>query len=352
MDEEVTSATVFCKAMYNERKREKTHSMSNSIDPQVIGQEQIRVSVIIVNWNTCDLLHNCVRSVKAQTSAVHEIIVIDNASSDGSAEMVRREFPDVILIANTGNRGFAAANNQGLEIARGESVLLLNPDTVVLDHAIDTMLDWLEIHRDVGCVGCQVLEGPDVVQKTCFADPSPLNLAIIELGLLRLARYARVLGRPWYMDWDRESTRDVDVVSGMFMLVPRMVLQEVGPLDEGFFVYAEEADWCRRIRKVGWRCVFATEAQIIHLDGGSKSTAQIRSRMYVQLQKSHLYYVRKHYGRLGFAAVKTLFVGSALARGVLFGIRSVFRRDADTRARVRLSAAALRYHLFGREAES
>lgn len=307
------------------------------------------VSVIIVNWNTRDLLRDCLASIGRETRAAHEIIVIDNASRDGSAEMVRREFPGVVLIANADNRGFAGANNQGLAVARGRHVLLLNPDTLVLDGAIDTMLAWLARHPDVGCVGCQVLEGPGVIQQTSFADPGPLNLAIVELGLHKLARWIPRFGQPWYRDWDRRTEREVDVVSGMFMLVPRAVLEKVGPLDPAFFVYAEEADWCRRIRKAGWRCVFAPVAQIIHLDGGSKSTAQIRSKMHVQMQKSHLIYVRKHDGWLGYWAVKALFVFSALARRVAFGLLSLIRKDETTLARVRLSSAALGYHLAGRE---
>ena len=312
--------------------------------------DQPDVSIVIVNWNTKDLLRDCLRSVRDQTKAKHEIIVIDNASTDGSAAMVHAEFSDVILIANDDNRGFAGANNQGLAIATGAHVLLLNPDTIVLDGAIDTMLNWLARHPDVGCVGCQVLEGPGVIQRTCFADPSPLNQMIVELGLMRLAGRIPFFGRPWYCSWDRKSQRDVDVVSGMFMLVPRAVLERVGPLDAAFFIYAEEADWCRRIRTAGYRCVFTPEAQIIHLDGGSKSTAQIRSKMYIQMQKSHLIYARKHHGALGYAMSKGLFVLSALLRGAVFGVLGLVRPSENTRARVRLSRAALAYHLAGQEA--
>lgn len=310
------------------------------------------VSVIIVNWNTRDLLRNSVLSVRAQTRTRHEIIVIDNASSDGSAAMIAAEFPDVVLIANPGNRGFAGANNQGLRVARGQHVLLLNPDTVVLDHAIDKMLDWLAAHPGVGCVGCQVLEGPGVVQRTCFADPGPLNLTIVEAGLMRLAPWLPVFGRPWYRDWDRRSEREVDVVSGMFMLVPRAVLGKVGLLDEAFFVYGEEADWCRRIRKAGWSCVFAPVAQIVHLDGGSKSTEQIKSRMYVQMQKSHLIYARKHHGLAGFLALKAVLTGSAALRVLVFAGLGLVTPDETTRARVRLSRASLAFLLAGREALS
>ena len=307
------------------------------------------VSVIIVNWNTQALLRNCLASVTEQTKSAHEIIVIDNASRDGSAEMVAREFPAVRLIANQNNRGFAGGNNQGLRIARGANLLLLNPDTIVLDGAIDKMLAWLARNPDVGGVGCQVLERPDKIQKTCFADPNPVNVAIIELGLMRLSPWLPRLGRPWYVGWDRQSQRDVDVVSGMFLLVPRAVMDKVGLLDEAFFIYAEEADWCRRIRRAGWRCVFAPVAQIIHLDGGSKSTDQIRSKMFIQLQKSHLIYARKHHGALGHAATKSLYVGSALLRGALFAPLAWLRRDATSRARLRLAGAALRYHLAGQD---
>jgi GT2 family glycosyltransferase len=307
------------------------------------------VSVIIVNWNTRDLLCGCLASLLAETSAAHEIIVIDNASTDGSSAMVADEFPSVSLIANTNNRGFAAANNQGLAVACGKHVLLLNPDTIVLDSAIDTMLAWLAEHPDVGCVGCQVLEGPDVIQETSFADPGPLNLTIIELGLHRLWRWLPFFGRPWYRGWDRTTERDVDVVSGMFMLVPRKVLEIVGPLDEAFFIYSEEADWCRRIRKAGWRCVFAPVAQIIHLDGGGKSTVQIKSKMHVQMQKSHLIYVRKHVGVLAYGMIRVLFATSALLRVLLFGGLAKLRYDPVNRARARLAMASLQFHVLGRE---
>ena len=310
------------------------------------------VSIVIVNWNTRGLLRDCLRSITAQTRASHEVIVVDNASRDGSAAMVTAEFPDVVLIDNADNRGFAGANNQGLRIARGENLLLLNPDTIVLNGAIDRMLGWLAAHPDVGCVGCQVLEGPCVIQRTCFADPGAVNLIIVELGLLRLGRWIGFLGRPWYADWNRRSQRDVDVVSGMFMLVPRRVLEEVGVLDDAFFIYAEEADWCRRIRLAGWRCVFAPEAQIIHLDGGSKSTTQVRSKMHIQMQKSHLIYVRKHEGSLAHATVKAMLVISALLRGLIFAAVHLVRRDPVSAARVRLAKATLAFHLFGLEPTS
>jgi hypothetical protein len=323
---------------------------SSSLPPTIAGTPA--VSIVIVNWNTRDLLRDCLLSIRNETTVPFEIIVVDNASTDGSDAMVRAEFGDVVLIANTVNRGFAGANNQGLAVARGAYLLLLNPDTLVLDGAIDRMLHWMAEHPDVGCAGCQVLEGPDAIQRTCFADPTPANQMIVEFGLMRLARLVPRFGRPWYVDWDRKSAREVDVVSGMFMLLPRGVVDQAGLLDDAFFVYAEEADWCRRIRKAGWRCTFTPVAQIVHLDGGSKSTAQIRSRMYVQMQKSHLIYARKHHGLVGYAVVKAMLVASGLMRLGLFAAVGLIRRDANTKARVRLSGAALRFHVLGQDPAS
>lgn len=307
------------------------------------------VSIVIVNWNTRDILNECLTSISDQTTLSHEVIVVDNASTDGSADMVRNEHPDVHLIANEANNGFAAANNQGLAVATGQKLLLLNPDTIVMDHAIDVMSIWLDQHPDVGCVGCQVYQDEQTIQRTGFAEPSPLNLAIVEFGLQRLAKVSKRFATPEYSGWDRKTQRDVDVVSGMFMLVPRHVFDKVGPLDDAFFVYSEEADWCKRIRNAGWRCVFAPEARILHLDGGSKSTSQIKSRMFVQMQKSKMIYVRKHHGKGGAFVTRLVFLTSAALRGAIFGVLGLVRNNKEHKARTRLAKASIRYHLTGAE---
>jgi hypothetical protein len=305
------------------------------------------VSIIIVNWNARDILRDCLSSIAAETPLAHEVIVVDNASSDGSAAMVRSQFPGVRLIANSENRGFAAANNQGIEIAGGRYILLLNPDTMILDHAIDTMVAWCDGHPDVGCAGCQVLESETTVQSTCFSDPGPVNLLLIETGLCRLFPNSRFFGRPYYGWWDRSSERDVDVVSGMFMLMPRPVLETVGPLDEAFFIYSEEADWCRRIRNAGYRCVFTPVARILHLEGGGKSAMQVQSRMYVQLQKSKLHYVRKHDGLFGYAFTRFAFSVLMAARWVVFSALGLISRNQTHRKRSDLARAGLAFHCAG-----
>lgn len=305
------------------------------------------VSVIIVNWNTRDLLRGCLSSIFAGTTQIGvEVIVVDNASSDDSPRMVAAEFPGVRLIANAENRGFAAANNQGMRVARGKYVLLLNPDTVVLDRAIERVFAFADENPGIGCIGCQVLEAPNRIQQTCFRFPSPLNLLLSLSGLERAFPRSRFFGRYWMGDWDRRSQRDVDVVSGMFMFVRREVIEQVGLMDEDYFVYAEEADWCFRMRRAGWRCVFAPVGQILHLEGGGKSSRQASVRMFVQMQKSLLLFHRKNRGWLAWQGARLIFIAAMAQRYCIWRLGALLGRDAAA-PRARCALGALRFHLTG-----
>jgi GT2 family glycosyltransferase len=308
-----------------------------------------KVSVIIVNWNVRDMVLDCIRTVIEQTRLDFEIIVVDNNSSDGSVEAIENEFDTVQIIVNDSNKGFAAANNQGLRASRGNYILLLNPDTLVEDNAIDKMLTWMQEDLSIGCGGCQVYKSKDSIQKTCFSDPTLWNTILVQTGLHRISKTSHFWGKPEYFWWDRCSEMEVDVVSGMFMLIPRKVLEEVGEMDDAFFVYAEEADWCRRIRAHGYKCVFTPLTHIIHRDGGSKSTYQIRPQMYVQLQKSQMIYARKHYGVSGYIQFKMLYLISMFSRSVLFSVLSLITRRERFKGNAYLAIQGLKFHLLGRE---
>ncbi len=303
------------------------------------------VSVVIVNWNARDLLRGCLASIAKETRASHEVFVIDNASKDGSCDMVRAEFPWVKLMENETNRGFAAANNQGLREARGRYLLLLNPDTVILEGAIDKAIADADARVDAGVVGCQVWESPERIQRTCFSFPTPLNLFFSQTGLQKRFPRSRLLGRPELMWWDRMSERDVDVVSGMFMLVRREAMDQVGLMDEDYFVYGEEADWCCRFWRAGWRCVFVPTGRILHLEGGGKSTSQVRVPMYVQLLKSLLLFNRKNFGVLAWACAKGVFV---LAMALKWAT-GVWTGGEEGHARRRLARASLAWLLTGKK---
>lgn len=306
------------------------------------------VSVVIVNWNTRDVLHGCLKSIFEQTRDIgFEVFVIDNDSSDGSADMVRGEFPSVILIENAENRGFAAANNQGLERMRGRYALLLNPDTIILDGAIQKCVKLADGERDIGVLGCQVLEDDRRIQMTGFSFPSVWTLFLLNTRLMKLMPRSRLLGKPELGWWDRNSDEDLDIISGMFMLVRREAIEQVGLMDDAYFVYGEEADWCYRFAKAGWRRHYTTSARIIHLDGGSKSTSQVSAKMYVQLQKSMLIYSRKHLGPLSTLAVKAIYIATNGLRYVAWLAKSAIKRDPVSRSKSAAALAALRFHVFG-----
>jgi len=313
---------------------------------------EIDVSVVVVSWNTRDILRGCLRSIFEQTREISfEVFVVDNNSHDGSAEMVRAEFPAVKLIANAQNRGFAAGCNQGMRDASARYTLLLNPDTIVLDDAISRCVRYADVHADVGVVGCQVLIDETRIQQTGFSFPSPLNTFLAHSGLSRAFPRSRLFGRPRLGWWGRDSEQDVDVVSGIFMLVRREAIAQVGLMDESYFIYAEEADWCYRFAQAGWRRVFTPCARIIHLDGGDRSTSQISVKMFVQLQKSLMIYHRKNQGLAAWSLVKAIYVLSNSVRMAAWFVLSVTNHDLRTRRKSAAAKAALVYHFSGVEPE-
>ena len=231
--------------------------------------ERPDLSIVIVNWNTRELLDDCLRSIYHETRELDlEVFVIDNASQDGSADMVQRDYPSVELIRNSENRGFGAATNQGLRACLGRYALLLNSDTVILGDVVKESVAYMDAHPEVGVLGCRVLNEDRTVQRTCSQFPTILNLFLLVSGLPKVPG-ANFFDRFELGDWQRDDVRDVDVVSGCSMCVRREAMEEVGLLDEQFFFYGEETDWCKRLKLAGWPCRFAPVGEIIHFGGAS-----------------------------------------------------------------------------------
>lgn len=292
------------------------------------------VSVIIVSWNTRDILRDCLDSVYAQTKAVSfEVIVIDNASADGSAELVKRDFAAVRLLENADNRGFAAANNQGMRLAAGRYVLLLNSDTVVLDGAIDKTVAFADRNPEAAVIGCRVLNRDRTLQPTCFMYPSVLNMFLFATGLNKLFPSSRFFGREQMTWWKRDGVRDVEVVTGCFMLARRAAIDQVGLMDESFFMYGEETDWCFRFARAGWRVLFAPHGEIIHLGGASSS--QAANEMTLQLKAGVLQFLHKHRSRPAYLVGCGLMATFLLLRIPFWLLRMVWppsgRRHAWSR---------------------
>ncbi|MEM7742794.1 MAG: glycosyltransferase family 2 protein [Pseudomonadota bacterium] len=289
------------------------------------------LSIVIVNWNTREMLRDCLDSVfKNLGNLEAEVFVVDNGSEDGSPQMVSRDFSQVHLIRNVANCGFAAANNQALVLARGEHVLLLNSDTLVRSDVLERSQEYMAANPQVGVMGCRVLNTDGSLQITGSRWPSLLNLALLTSGLCKVSGLA-FFDRYQMTRWDRTDARPVDVVSGCYMLVRRTAMAEVGLLDETFFFFGEETDWCRRFADAGWALHFAPVGEITHHGGGS--VRRLNHRRDVMLTEATVRLHRKHGGRIAAALCWTLLAGFNLSRAVYWTAAAVRSDSARDRAR-------------------
>ena len=253
------------------------------------------LSIIIVSWNVRDLLRACLYSIDAGRGQLDlEVIVVDGASADGSPEMVRTEFPWVTLIACAENVGFPRGNNIGLAAANGRYLLLLNPDTEILADALPLMVNYLEQRPDVGGLGAQQLNPDGSVLSSRRRFPT-LATALFESTWLESVAPKRILRHYYALDLPDDETADVDWVNGACLMTRKEVVQQVGGLDEAYFMYSEEMDWCRRIKQAGWRIVYLPSAQIVHYVG--QSSEQAVTARHINFQRAKLRYFRKYHGR-------------------------------------------------------
>lgn len=267
----------------------------------------IELSIVIVSWNTKQITEDCLRSVYEQTRGVEfETIVVDNASDDFSADMVEEKFPQVKLIRSDKNVGFAAGNNLGFKKAVGKFVLLLNSDTLVLDNALEKTIAYARKRPKHGVISCKVLNEDHSLQANCSMLPSNLNFALQVFGLYKVFPRHPFFGRADMTWWDYSDERDVEVLKGCFMLVRKDALEQIGDMDEEFFMYCEEVDWCKRFAHSGWRLGFYPEAQIIHL--GGSSAAKLGSDRARIKDTSTIYYMRKHWSSFAQFTGKFLMI--------------------------------------------
>ncbi len=255
----------------------------------------IDLSVVILNWNVRDLLDRCLASIRSSRYAI-ETIVVDNASSDDSVAMVRSKYPQVMLIANETNRGFTGGNNQGIAAAQGRYVLVLNPDTEIVDESLDRLLDYAEANSDVGAVGPMLLNPDRSIQPSRRRFPA-VGVAFFESTWLQGFAPRKMLRRFYIEDVPADVIQDVDWLTGACTLFRREVFDRVGVYDEAnFFMYSEELDLCKRIKLAGWRIVYIPIAQVIHYEG--KSSEQAVAARHIRFNTSKVRYFRKWHGRV------------------------------------------------------
>lgn len=256
-----------------------------------------------------------------------EIIVVDNGSQDDSVAMLQSQFPQACVIEAGRNLGFSGANNLGIQASRGQYVLLLNSDTLVHPGALQAMIRYLDTHSDTGAAGCR-LEYPDgSLQRNCYKFPSPIR-AIAE-NLLLTAAFPNnpILGD--YRAWPHDKVRDVDFIIGAALMVRRTAINQVGLMDEGFFLYSEETDWCKRMHQAGWRVTFVPDGTVVHL--GGHSSRDFKERQFCESNRSAMRYIRKHHGPAGAFIYRLAMLVGAVLRVSVWGIAALLlprRRDA------------------------
>ncbi|HXC44792.1 MAG TPA: glycosyltransferase family 2 protein [Candidatus Dormibacteraeota bacterium] len=296
------------------------------------------VSVVIVNYRTRELLRDCLRSVQQDDTLGQTVIVVDNDSRDGSAEMVRKEFPAVRLIRNSTNVGFAAANNQAIDRGTGEYVLLLNSDTVVFPGAIKAMVGFLEAHPDAGGAGCRLLFPDGTIQASVGRDGRPglirLFLRLTGASHLLSDKVRRFLRRirsviavnalsscldSYVQDL---SPLEVKTVSATCLLLRRKAVAEVGRLDERFFMYLEDLDYCVRLRRAGWKLYYLPAVEIIHL--AEKSSGGRMRRYSVQAYDSLFYFYGKHYRTPALWIARLMVFSASVVRWMWNGVLALF----------------------------
>jgi GT2 family glycosyltransferase len=238
-------------------------------------KDMVHLSIIVVSYNTRDTTIECLRSVLAQTGNIsYEIVVVDNASHDGSADAIERDFPKIKVLKLNTNIGFARANNLAVTHALGSRILLLNPDTVILDHAIDSLVAFADRTPSYGIWGGRTIFVDGTINRTsCWRRTTLWNLSCFALGITYLVPDSAIFNSAHYGGWNVDTTRHVDVVCGCFFLIERSLWNKLGGFDETFFMFGEDDDLCFRAYKAGARPAITPEATIIHHGGASHASS-------------------------------------------------------------------------------
>jgi|SRR5579859_186152 len=304
------------------------------------------LSVIIVTWNGKKYALECIDSLHQNETAVPaEIIVVDNGSSDGTPAAIRDRFPSVKVIETHSNLGFAKANNIGMAMSRGQYVCLVNSDVVIPAGCFEKMIEFMKANPEVGLLGPKMLSPDGGIGASVMRLPTIWNTLCSALALHRIAPHSPVLGGFEMAGYPYNEIDDVEVLTGWFWMVPRAALQQVGGLDERFFMYGEDIDWCKRFRQAGRRVVFFPNAEALHYGAASSGEAPIR--FYVEMRRANLQYFQKHHGRIGALGYRMAIAIHELVRLGAYSLLYPFsqRRREEAVVKANRSISSLRWLL-------
>jgi GT2 family glycosyltransferase len=302
------------------------------------------VSIVIVTWNGKRYALECLESIYMHPLSVPvEIIVVDNDSTDDTPVAIRKQFPNVRLVENQANLGFAKANNIGIALSRGKYVALINSDVVVYAGCLAKMLEVMEANCDIGIMGPKMICPDGSVGLSVMRLPTVWNTLCAALAVHSvLPNSQRLAGFSVRTDGTR-GIEDVQVVTGWFWMTSRLALDQVGGLDERFFMFGEDIDWCQRFGKAGWRVVFCGNTESFHYGGGSSEEAP--ARYYVEMRRANLQYFQKHHGSLGAAGYRIAIAIHELARIAGYSVSYCLHRAnrVSARSKVRRSVSCLQW---------
>jgi N-acetylglucosaminyl-diphospho-decaprenol L-rhamnosyltransferase len=285
------------------------------------------LSIVIVNWNTRDLLRDCLKSVyESEGSFTFETVVVDNCSQDGSCAMVGDEFPQVHVIESEINGGYAYANNLGLRRFHARYYLLLNSDTVLPPHALEQMLEFMDTHPKAGMAGPKLVLADGSLDLACRRSfPTVENSFYKLFGLSRLFPKSKRFGRYNLTYLDPDETAEVDSVVGAFMMVRGEVIEQVGGLDESYFMYAEDLDWALRAKQAGWKVYYYPEVTVLHY----KASEQNRDKANYEFWRAMYIFYRKHYAETTPPWAHYLVLGGLAVRGGRRMLREMARLERE-----------------------
>lgn len=296
------------------------------------------ISVVIVSWNASSLLRKCLGSIEIGAhGAPAEVIVVDNGSTDGAPDMVQKDFPWVRLIRRTSNAGYAAAVNEGIRASKGGFVAIINSDIVLTPGCLETLRQFLEQEAKVGLAGPRLLQPDGNLNSTCRRFPTLWNNFCSLAGLHRLFPKSEFFATAEMEHFPHDSVRRIEVVAGSFWLVRREALDQVGLMDEGYFMYAEDMDWCRRFWDNGWEVAFCPGAVAYHHHGGSSSAMPVR--FHIQQYRAGLRYWRKFHAFPEVLAIRILYISKQLRVIAQGAIQSVCRPSQGSQMVTRIRSA-------------
>jgi GT2 family glycosyltransferase len=303
----------------------------------------VKLSIVIICWNDLKVILNCLASIYAQTHNLDfEIIVSDNGSADASRDEIRKHFPKVKIVENNANLGFARGNNAGIRVAQGQYILILNPDTLILDRALEKLIAFADAHPEAGAFGCRVLNPDGSFQNPARPVPTLLGYAIAAMNLRWLGHIFKTCESDVYPGWQGQTEREIGFQSGCCVLFRGDLLKNLNGFDDRFFYHFEESDLCCRVWKSGSKILYYPKAEITHL--GGQSVGRFPVRFALETHRSAYRFFHKHYGPKGLRCIRRIHLLHYSIRYAAYSLTRLFKPSETLNNRLQMYRVVLRWN--------